>query len=383
MTVMAVPAANPGDAAMAALGLGGDRHDTTFYAPLYRVKVGGKELHERGSDFLSVQFKDSIKELSSFELTLNNWDDGEDGGRPGFKYSDDEKVIALGQRVEIEMGYTDAPALTRMMVGEIVSFDPQFPAAGAPTIVIRGLDRLHRWRNSPKSRSWKGKTDSDIARELARQHQIDSQVDATALTHPVIPQDNVDDIAFLLERAKRINYELFVKNDVLYFVRSREGQEPALKLEWGTSLLSFSPSLTLSKQVSKVTVRSWHPKEGRLIEKTADRSKIAAISQGGKNAGQVLDEALGESKEEVITTEQVLSDEDAQRLAESVLLRSSYAFVTGQGQTIGLPGLVAGVNVELAGLGKRFDGTYYVTESTHRIDGGGYTTSFSVRKVYA
>jgi phage protein D len=151
----------------------------------------------------------------------------------------------------------------------------------------------------------------------------------------------------------------------------------------GTSLVSFAPSLTLAKQVSKVTVRSWHPKEGRLIEKTADRSKIAAQSSGGKNAGQVLDEALGEPKEEVITAEQVLSDEDAERLAESVLLRSSYAFVTGQGQTVGLPGLRAGVNIELAGLGKRFDGTYYVTESTHRIDGSGYTTSFSVRKVYA
>ena len=383
MTAVTIPAGDSGTAAMAALGLGGDRHDTTFYAPRYRVKVGGKELHERGADFLSVQFKDSIKELSSFELTLNNWDDGGDGGRPGFKYSDDETVITLGQRVEIEMGYADAPALTPMMIGEIVSFDPQFPSSGAPTIAIRGLDRLHRMRNSPKSRAWKGKTDSDMAKEIAVSHRMDANVDATPLVNALVPQDNMDDIAFLLERAKRINYEVFVKNDVLHFVRTREGQQPALKLEWGTSLVSFSPSLTLTKQVSKVTVRSWHPKEGRLIEKTADRSKIAALSSGGKNAGQVLEEALGEQKEEVITTEQVLSDEDAERLAESVLLRSSYAFVTGQGQTVGLPGLRAGVNIELVGLGKRFDGTYYVTETTHRIDGGGYATSFSVRKVYA
>ncbi len=85
----------------------------------------------------------------------------------------------------------------------------------------------------------------------------------------------------------------------------------------------------------------------------------------------------------MITSEQVLSDEDAERLAEAVLLRSSYAFITGQGQTVGLPALRAGVNLRLTGLGKRFDGNYYVTESTHRIDGSGYTTSFSVRKVYA
>lgn len=369
-------------AAMRALGLGAERGDTTFYAPRYRVKVGGKELHERGSDFLSVQFKDSIKELSSFELTLNNWDDGGEGGKPGFKYSDEDSVIALGERVEIEMGYADAPALGPMMIGEITAFDPQFPASGAPTVAVRGLDRLHRMRNSPKSRAWKGK-DSDFAKEIATAHRMQFEVDDSTLVNSLVPQDNMDDIAFLLERAKRINYELFVKDDVLHFVKTREGQEPQLALAWGTSLVSFSPSLTIAKQVSKVTVRSWHPHEGRLIEKTAERAKISAQASGGKNAGQVLEEAFGEPKEEVITSEQVLSDEDAERLAEAVLLRSSYAFITGQGQTVGLPALRAGVNLRLTGLGKRFDGNYYVTESTHRIDGSGYTTSFSVRKVYA
>ncbi|HET7539652.1 MAG TPA: hypothetical protein VFK05_07265 [Polyangiaceae bacterium] len=366
----------------AALGLAGDTHDTTFYAPRFRVKVGGKELHERGSDFLSLQFKDSIKDLSAFELTLNNWDDGGDGGRPGFKYSDDDSLIQLGQRVELELGYADAPALTMMMIGEITALDPQFPSSGAPTVTVRGLDRLHRMRNRPHSFSWKNKTDADIARSIAEKNQMQSKVDDTNVSFAVVPQQNMDDIAFLLERAKRINFEVFVKNDVLHFVKSREGEAPTLGLEWGTSLVSFTPSLTLSKQVSKVTVRSWHPKEGRLIEKTAERSKLSDLSQGGKNAGQVLDEAFGEPKEEIITSEAVLSDADAQQLAESVLKRSSYAFVSGTAQTVGIPSLRAGTNIELSGLGKRFDGVYYVTDSTHKLDGSGYSTSFSVRKVY-
>jgi phage protein D len=372
-----------GDLGMSALGLAGDRHDTTFYAPEYCVKVAGQQLYEKGSDFLSVQIKDSIKDLSTFELTLNNWDDGGDGGKPGFKYTEDEDTITLGQQVELQMGYADAPALTEMMTGEITAMDPQFPSAGAPTITIRGLDRLHRMRNRPKSFAWKGKTDKQIAQKIAAQNGLGFQGDDTGPSQPLVPQDNMDDIAFLLERAKRINFEVFVKDDVLYFVKCREGQDPVLTLEWGTSLMSFSPSLTLSKQVSKVTVRSWHPSEGRLIQKTAERSKLSDISSGGKNAGQVLDEAIGESKEEIITSEAVLSDEDAQLLAESVLKRSSYAFITGNAQTVGIPSLRAGVNVKLTGLGKRFDGPYYVTESTHKIDGSGYTTSFSVRKVYA
>jgi uncharacterized protein len=377
------PAADrAGAQVMAALGLGADNHPTTFYAPGFKVLVGTKEMQARVADFLSVTFKDSIKDLSAFELALNNWDDGSSGGQPRFKYSDDDSLIALGQQVELYMGYFDAPSLTKMMVGEITAFDPQFPASGGPTITVRGLDRLHRWRNAPKSFPWRDKSDSEIARQIAANHKMKAKVDDTSPSYAHVAQHNMDDVAFLLERAKRINFELFVKDDVLNFVACREGEQATMTLEWGKSLASFTPTLTLSKQISKVTVRAWHHKEGRLIEKTADRSALNDETKGGKNAGQVADEALGEKKEEIITSEHVQSDEEALNLATSVLKRSSYAFVTGTGQTVGLPALRAGTNITLKGLGKRFDGDYYVTETTHRIDDSGYTTSFVVRKVY-
>lgn len=372
---------NAGAQVMKALGLGDDRYETTFYVPSFAVTVGRKQLQERVADFLSVTFKDSIKELSSFELSLNNWNDGGDGGKPGFKYSEDDELIALGQLVAVEMGYADAPALAKMMSGEITAFDPQFPASGAPTITVRGLDRLHRMRNRPRSEPWKGK-DSDIAKKIAQRNDLKAVVDDTVISHAAVPQQNIDDIAFLVERAKRINFEVFVRDDTLHFVKTREGQDPTLKLAYGTSLVSFMPSLTLAKQVSKVTVMCWHPHEGRLIKKTAERGKLAGLGKG-KNAASVLEDALGkDGKEEIITSEQVKTDAEAEKLAEAVLARTSYAFITGQGTTVGMPSLRAGTNVELTGLGKRFDGNYYVTESTHRIDGSGYTTSFNVRKVF-
>ena len=34
----------------------------------------------------------------------------------------------------------------------------------------------------------------------------------------------------------------------------------------------------------------------------------------------------------------------------------------------------------MAGMGARFDGTYRLTQTTHAIGGGGYTTTFQVRK---
>jgi uncharacterized protein involved in type VI secretion and phage assembly len=50
----------------------------------------------------------------------------------------------------------------------------------------------------------------------------------------------------------------------------------------------------------------------------------------------------------------------------------------GQGTCIGLPGLAAGDYLEIAGVGKRFSGTYRVRKVTHRLDGSGYTTEFAI-----
>src|SRR5262249_52982951 len=160
---------------------------------------------------------------------------------------------------------------------------------------------------------WKEKSDADIARAIAKQNDFETgDVDDTSIEQPLVPQDNKDDHAFLLERAKRVNFELFVRDDKLHFRKPRESESPKLTLVWGSSLVSFAPSLTLAKQVTKVTVRGWDHEKGTLIEKTVDRKKLAEITAKGQDAGKILENALGgEEKEEVIVSEGVLSKEDA------------------------------------------------------------------------
>jgi phage protein D len=53
--------------------------------------------------------------------------------------------------------------------------------------------------------------------------------------------------------------------------------------------------------------------------------------------------------------------------------------VQGNGESIGLPEIMADTNVELKGLGKMFSKTYYVDQSTHTVSTSGYKTSFKVK----
>jgi phage protein D len=42
--------------------------------------------------------------------------------------------------------------------------------------------------------------------------------------------------------------------------------------------------------------------------------------------------------------------------------------------------VVSGVNITLSGVGK-FSGKWHVTSSTHKVDGGGYTTEVTAYKI--
>jgi phage protein D len=48
--------------------------------------------------------------------------------------------------------------------------------------------------------------------------------------------------------------------------------------------------------------------------------------------------------------------------------------------SIGLPDLRAGQWVEIRGLGVRFSGTYFITDTTHTLGESGYTTQFNARR---
>ena len=64
----------------------------------------------------------------------------------------------------------------------------------------------------------------------------------------------------------------------------------------------------------------------------------------------------------------------------AILLDRSKDMVKASGTCVGLPDLRAGQRVNIEGLGVRFSGTYFITETTHTINDGGYTTKFNARR---
>lgn len=360
-----------------------------YYAPDFRIEVEGRELEPQAiADILEVKVTLDLENLASCELSISNWDPDE----LTFKYSDTE-TFDVGNRVQVEMGY--AGQLRSMLRGQVSTLSPRFPESGSPTIGVTALDGMLRLRDrQPQEgdvKRFENMADWRIAEIVAGRNGLRVQVTREGEVHDQVVQKNQDDAQFLMERAKRIDFDCYVQtdpdsgDDTLYFVRPTDGRTAGptriYNLVWGQSLIEFSPTLTLSRQVESVTVRGWSPATKSVISYTAEAADLPG-SPGGGTSGPAAAARSMPGKQQTVIDAPVTSEQEARDLARSLLAERAYEFITGNGKVIGLPDLRPGDNLEIGGLGRRFSGLYYVKKVDHTLGSSGFTTAFEVRKVY-
>lgn len=370
-----------------------------FYVPYFVVKVGGSALtQDVVRDIVQVTYKDNIDDIDSFDIEINNWD----AVKRTFKYVDTD-LFDPGKRVELSMGYYGKDRQRLMIRGDITSLRPSFQAEGQPRLTISGLNLLHHLRNKQESKTYVGIKDSQIARQIGARLHLDVVTDPLAENdeevNSYLIQNNQYDIVFLMGRARRLGYDLFVienakaKKASIYFGPSQNVQKVTYQLAYGLgphvngvgsgpvgpSLIQFQPNLTTANQVNEVTVRGWDAKNKKELKYTAKRSELKTKDAGLLGRQDAADQSFGQ-REEIVADRPVNSQQEAKTLATQTLENIAKDMIKGNGSTLGLPDLRAGRAVYLDGLGRRFSGRYFVTATTHACGEGGYTTSFECRR---
>jgi phage protein D len=266
-----------------------------------------------------------------------------------------------------------------MIVGEVTSLEPEFPEGEARAMKVHGYDLLHRFRRGRKTRSFVKMKDSDIASQIARELNLRTQVDDTQVTHEYVLQNNQTDIDFLLERARRIRYEVVIEDKTLRFRKAANDKGQVVSLEYGFTLRSFYPRLSTMQQVSEVVVQGWDPKTKKAIAGRARQGDELSKMNGSKLGFAISEQAFFKS-ETVIVDKPIYSEGEALQIAKGKFNDMTVAFITGEGLATGNTDIQAGQVIELKKLGKRFSGLYYVTSATHMVDQTGYTTKFTVQR---
>jgi uncharacterized protein len=357
-----------------------------FFAPAFKVQMNGAALAaDVSKNITDVSVTHDLGTTDHFALTIAN-------PYPAMRWTHtgDADLFKEGSAVKVEMGYVDD--LHLMLDGEITSISPAFPASGTPTVRIEGHSRLHRLQGTRWTRTFQDVTDKQIVETIARDLNLTPQVEETKTKHPYVVQFNQTDLDFLKERGQYIHFEVLVEGTTLIFRKAKEDQNKTYALVWGNPsqsfdpsrtalpLISFNPTLNTLHQVTGVRVRGYDLINKKGITGHAGAGDEATTMGGSHTGAQIAAQAFGGTRTEDRVTMPIASQEEADQRAQAIYNERALQLVTGSGSTIGLPYLRAGRVVELAGLGPRFSGLYYVTKATHSLSSGGYLTTFSVKR---
>lgn len=266
-----------------------------------------------------------------------------------------------------------------LIEGEITAIEVHLNEKSEAPVVVRGYDISHRLHRGRYNRSFLNETDSDIVYKIASEVGIKNcKIDPSGAPHEYVFQENQTNMEFLRERAARIGFELFVQGNELNF-RKPKSQE-SLKLEWLVDISSFSSRITSAEQVSAVEVRSWDYTQKKLITSTARSERLVTETGNERGSSTSTEFNLNNKPPKMTVVDQpVFSAKQAEMMAQALCDELGGEFIYADAKAEGNPKIRPGRVVTLKGIGDRYSGDYYVTETRHFYSQRIYTTNFSVR----
>ncbi|MED5371466.1 MAG: contractile injection system protein, VgrG/Pvc8 family [Myxococcota bacterium] len=326
----------------------------------FEVTIGGQTFtqasEEGGVQMLVVEDHVDMTDM----LTLRM---GGTQGQPDWNWK-------IGDEVECKLGSGGT-----IFKGQITAMEPGYQVEGTSTVTLRAMDQMHKLGRGRKTRTFEDMKDSDVVSQVAGEAGIPTgNIEATSEIHPYILQRNESDVAFLKRLAARNNYLLTMEDGSIAFKRAQFGGG-GYKLKMGDNLRSMRMSFNSMDQVQKVVVRGWDPHTKQAIvgeATTADVERIGGGEVGADTAGQ-----FGESTA-YITDVPVFSQAAANEIAKVEMNRLARQFGRGSATVQGNEQIRAGTTVEVEGLQKGNNGTFFILSSRHVISNrSGYTTEFS------
>ena len=360
-----------------------ERARQNFYAPAFNVVIGrASVVEDLHLEVTSVRVDNVLDAADQFSFVINN----------GFDVSKREFIdingktlpeyFALGSPVQIHMGYGDRKKLDLMLSGIVTELSTSFPSSGLPQLTVSGFDHSYCLTKGSASKTWPpNKKDSDAVREIATDYNLDPKVEDTKVPLPSIERSQESAARFVARLAERNGFEFFVTQKELFFRKPANDKKGVIELEWGRGLLSFSPEIKLSEQVTQVEVHGWNIQTKQPIVGRARSGDEPGRDASRSSGAQHLERVCGRAPGTLRVREPVFSQQEADRRAQAILKRRAEGFVGGRGESIGIPELQPNVNIALDGLGAFFATTFYVQQTTHTVDSSGYRTSFEVKDV--
>lgn len=261
-------------------------------------------------------------------------------------------------------------------------------------MTVKGLDTGTVMKKTTSQKIWKGKTSSQIAKEIAHSYGMEAEVVDTKHVWDNMPQGNKSDVAFLKYLASREeggNFVCYIRGNTLYYTTRNlsEASKVTFEYGWGDGkLVSFEPTTKESgKKPTSIKASASHvnPLTGDVEKEDVDNKTEAKTGATGNYRvyyGEDGTEAARKkgkdtSKESSLgkpVVQPVKDKKEAKNLINSRKKEGSLKEITAKLTIEGNPLVTPNVMITIKNVAKRHLGNWYVTKVSHRISNSAYIT---------
>lgn len=332
-------------------------------APVF--EIDGTVRGELARDLLRLEIEEATDGLKTLRARLLAFGPDSNAAAERLLYLEGN-AVDFGQEIAVALG----PAATARTVfrGRVSAIEAAFDEVREPEVVLFAEDRLMDLRMTRRMRTYRDTTDAEVAEAIAAEHGLAAEVDAPGPTYDLLQQWNQSDLAFLRERARLLQAEIWVDGDTLHFQARERRTGSEITLVRGDDLLSVELRADLAHQRTAVRVSGFDAADRAGIDEEAGSEAIEAEIAGGRTGPSILARAFGDRVSHRVREVPLLAAEAAD-WARAEMLRRARAFVRVVGVTSGHPELAVGSRLALERVGAPFSGSgYAVTRACHTYD---------------
>ncbi len=335
------------------------------------ITLAGQENSSLGNGLLDLRIVESTAGLYRCEATFGNW--GAKGSEPGFLYFD-RQTLDFGKVLQVKL---EGAVLFE---GKITALEAQFPASESPKITVLAEDRFQDLRMTRRTRHFENLSDAGLVQKIAGDYGLAAEVDLPGPTHKVLAQLNISDLAFLRERLRAVDGELWLEDNKIKAKARSTRNGGSLQMAYHQALREFSVVADLAGQRTAVVASGWDVAAKAALTHEATDTVLGAELGSLKSGTSLLSAAFGARKETLAHTVPLAGDEVKAR-AEAFFKQSARRFVVGHGVAEADSKLKVGSFVNLLELGPLFSGKYYLVEVEHLFDtANGLRTEFTAER---
>jgi phage protein D len=345
-------------------------------APVF--KIDGEVKGELARDVSLLEIEEATDGLKTLTLRLIAQGPQGNAAEEQQLYLDGQ-IVDFGKEIEVSIGASDAARI--IFSGTISGIEAIFAEGAEPHVVVYAEDKLMQLRMTRRMKTWENMSDADIASAIASENGLSADTAATGPTYDVVQQWNQSDLAFLRERARLIQAEVWVEADKLCFKSRASRSATSITLVQGRDLIDAQVRADLAHQRTKVKASGFDAGARDQIDEEAGPDVVQAEISGGRTGPDVLQQAFGEHVSYRVREAPLVSGE-ANAWARAEMLRRCRSFVTVVGTTNGTPDMVVGSRLNLDRVGAPFNGDgYYAVRVCHTYNlSHGHRTHFEAQR---